>query len=152
MKQLGQEIPEQSLSEICETNIVLHGRSSDASILSDESSGLSALSSEREESDGMDNGEERLFRSIIFSKIGVLPVAEAVIVGQAGKPAPPLDTLISRLFYHFPEFLEKISGIMRARGSFRMVLDGKDGILSVNHPFDGPVIEVYVTDHAFGLN
>ena len=33
-----------------------------------------------------------------------------------------------------------------------MILDGKDGIFSVNHPFDGPVIEVYVTDDAFGLD
>ena len=41
---------------------------------------------------------------------------------------------------------------MRARRGLRVILDGKDRIFSVDHPFNGPVIEIYVADVAFGLN
>jgi len=35
---------------------------------------------------------------------------------------------------------------MRSRRSLRVVLDGKNRVLAVTHPFDGPIVEVKVRD------
>jgi hypothetical protein len=110
MKQLCEVIPKQSSSEICQTYIVLHGPILRFSI--------SAMSS-KERSVGMDTVEAGLFKSVIVSRTGILPAPEAVLVGQAFQPAcpemagwkacPTTEGQFSRFFYHFPEFLEKIS-------------------------------------------
>jgi len=33
-----------------------------------------------------------------------------------------------------------------------MILDSKDRIFPMNHPLNGPIIEIYVTDNAFGFD
>src|SRR5208337_4003894 len=57
--------------------------------------------------------------------------------------------LLPMLYYHFPEPLEQMNGIIRSRTCLRMVLDRYNGQCDMTHAFFRAVVEIPVGKFCF---